>query len=176
MSAVLSMRWLRRRGDQQALIGVGVILLAGGVGAGAWAIPSFAGYAGVGPDFLPWLVAGVLLLCGGLLVWHARQGGYRDFEEPSGASAGDWRAFAWVAAGLLAVAALIKPLGFVAACALCFALAVRGLRQAEGKPAGALRQALVDGATGLAIAAPVYWLFRFLLGINLPALTAGGVI
>lgn len=176
MSAMLPTRWLRRRGDQQVLIGVGVVLLAVLVGAGAWAIPSFAGYAGVGPDFLPWLVAGVLLLCGCLLVWHARQGGYRDFEEPSGATSGDWRAFAWVAAGLLSVAALIKPLGFVASCALCFALAVRGLRQAEGKPAGALRQVLVDGATGLAIAAPVYWLFRFLLGITLPALTAGGVI
>ena len=172
----MSTHGFRQRATQQLLIGVGVILLAGGVGAGAWFIPSFAGYAGVGPDFLPWLVACVLLLCGGLLVWHAGQGGYRDFEEPSGAAAGDWRAFGWVAAGLLAVALLITTLGFVLSCALCFALAVRGLRQAEGRPAGAPRQALVDVFTGLAIAAPVYGLFRFLLGINLPALTSSGLI
>ena len=70
MSALLPTRWLRRRGDQQVLIGVGVVLLAVLVGAGAWAIPSFAGYAGVGPDFLPWLVAGVLLLYGAFRSWR----------------------------------------------------------------------------------------------------------
>jgi putative tricarboxylic transport membrane protein len=164
----------RDKAGQQLLIGLGTTALAGAVAFGAWFIPGTAGYAGVGPNFLPWLVACVLLLCGGLLVWQARHGGYRDVEEPSGAARGDWRAFAWVAAAVIANAALITTLGFVISCALCFAMAVRGLRQSEGRPAGAWRQTLADVATGLAIAAPVYWVFRLLLAINLPALTSHG--
>ena len=41
----------------QTLIGGGVLLLGVLMAAGAWSIPSAAGYAGVGPNFLPWLVA-----------------------------------------------------------------------------------------------------------------------
>jgi putative tricarboxylic transport membrane protein len=166
----------RSRSGQQVFIGLGVIGVAAVVAAGAWSIPGAAGYAGVGPNFLPWVVAAALFLCGALLVAQALNGGFRDMEEPSGAERGDWPAFAWVAAGVVANAALITTLGFVLSCALCFALAVRGLRQSEGRPAGALRQTVVDVLTGLAIAAPVYGLFRFLLAINLPALTASGWI
>jgi putative tricarboxylic transport membrane protein len=166
----------RSRSGQQLFIGLGVIGVAAVVAAGAWSIPGAAGYAGVGPNFLPWVVAAALLVCGALLVAQALNGGFRDMEAPSGAERGDWPAFAWVAAGVIANAALITTLGFVLSCALCFALAVRGLRQSEGRPAGALRQTVVDVLTGLAIAAPVYALFRFLLAINLPALTASGWI
>lgn len=157
-----------------------VALAAGvlGVGAllafGALSIPGQAGYGGVGPNFLPWLVSAALLLCGGLLMKQALGGGYRDREAPSGAPRGDWVAFAWVSAGVLVTAALITRIGFVLACALCFALAVRGLRGAEGKPAGDVEQTLIDVATGLAIALPVYWLFTKLLAINLPGLTGTG--
>ena len=79
-----------------------------------------------------------------------------------------------MSAGVLANAALITTIGFVLACALCFALAVRGLRGAEGKPAGGLRQSVIDLATGIAISAPVFWLFTKLLAINLPGLTGTG--
>jgi putative tricarboxylic transport membrane protein len=116
-------------------------------------------------------VAGALFVCGGLLVWQATHGGYRDMEEPSGAPQGDWAAVAWVVAGVLANAALITTLGFVLSCALCFGLAVRGLRLAEGRPGGSPLQSLRDVGIGLAIAAPVYWLFRVLLAVNLPSLT-----
>jgi putative tricarboxylic transport membrane protein len=165
---------LRSKPGQQLLIGLGIAGLGGAIAIGACFIPGAAGYAGVGPNFLPWLVALVLMLCGGLLAWQARHGGYRDVEEPSGAPQGDWRAFAWVGAAVLANAALITTLGFVLSCALCFAMAVRGLRQSEGRPAGSWRQALVDLATGLAISAPVFWLFRGLLAINLPSLMPQG--
>lgn len=166
----------REKPGQQQLIGAGVMALSALIAAGAWFIPGAAGYAGVGPSFLPWLVACVLFLCGAGLLWHARTGGYRDVEAPSGAERGDWPAFAWVGAGVLANAALITTLGFVLSCALAFALAVRGLRQSEGKPSGSYRQAVIDALTGIAIALPVFWLFRFLLAINLPALTRSGWI
>jgi len=85
-------------------------------------------------------------------------------------------ALAWVSAGVLANAALVTRIGFVLSCALCFALAVRGLRGAEGRPAGGVRQTLVDVVGGSLISLPVYWLFTKLLAINLPGLTGSGWI
>jgi putative tricarboxylic transport membrane protein len=162
------------RSLHEAALGAGVLLVGALLALGALSIPGEAGYGGVGPNFLPWLVAAALVLCGALLLWQALQGGYRHREEPSGAASGDWVALAWVSAGVLVTAALITRAGFVLACALCFTLAVRGLRGAEGKPAGGVRQTAVDLATGLAIALPVFWLFTKLLAINLPGLTGSG--
>jgi putative tricarboxylic transport membrane protein len=158
----------------QAAVGGGALAVAGVLVYGALQIPSDAGYAGVGPNFLPWLVALALGVCGMLLLWEARSGGFRDLEEPSGAPRGDWVAFAWLSAGVLANAALIETVGFVFSCALCFALAVRGLRVAEGKPGGNARVSVQDGVTGIVIAAPVYWLFTQVLSVNLPGLTGTG--
>lgn len=158
----------------QALVGTGVLVVGAVMAYGATFIPSDAGYAGVGPNALPWLVSIVLMVCGAWLVWQARSGGYREMDVPSGAERGDWRAVAWVVAGVVANASLITTIGFILSCGLCFALAVRGLRMAEGKPGGGLQQAGVDLLTGIAIAAPVFWMFSKLLAINLPGLTASG--
>jgi putative tricarboxylic transport membrane protein len=141
---------------------------------GAVGIPSAAGYAGVGPNFLPWVVTAVLALCGGWLIWEARTGGFREMDPPSGAEQGDWHALAWVSAGVLLNAALITLIGFILSCALCFVLAVRGLRASEGRPAGNVRQTVIDAATGLSISAPVFWMFTKLLAINLPGLSGTG--
>jgi putative tricarboxylic transport membrane protein len=159
---------------QQTAVGCGALLVGAVMAYGATFISSDAGYAGVGPNALPWLVSAVLIICGIWLIWEARSGGFRQMEEPSGAAKGDWRALAWVAGGVIANASLITVAGFVLACALCFVLAVRGLRIAEGRPGGGLRQSGIDAITGLAIAAPVFWLFTKLLAINLPGLTASG--
>jgi putative tricarboxylic transport membrane protein len=158
----------------QSLIGAGALLVGAVLAFGATDIPSAAGYAGVGPNFLPWVVAIVLLVCGALLLWHARSGGWRDMEEPSGAPRGDWVALAWVSAGVLANALLVTRIGFVLSCTLCFVLAVRGLRGSEGRPPGGWRRTVLDAVTGLAIAAPVFWMFTKLLAINLPGVTASG--
>lgn len=158
----------------QSLVGVGALLVGAVMAYGATFISSDAGYAGVGPNALPWLVAVVLLVCGCWLIWEARTGGYREMEAPSGAAKGDWRAVSWVVAGIVANASLITVIGFILACSLCFALAVRGLRMAEGRAGGGLRQTLIDALTGLLIAAPVFWMFTKLLAINLPGLTGSG--
>lgn len=158
----------------QALVGVGVVLLALGLAAGAVSIPSNAGYAGVGPNFLPWLVATALLLCGGFMVYEARSGGFRDMEDPTGNGKPYWAGLVWMSAGLLANAALITTIGFIFSCALCFVLAARGLRKAEGQAACGLKPWLIDSVTGLLIAAPVYWMFTKFLGISLPSLTQSG--
>ncbi|MCV2349025.1 tripartite tricarboxylate transporter TctB family protein [Paucibacter sp. Y2R2-4] len=158
----------------QSLVGVGALAVGALMAYGAAFISSDAGYAGIGPNAMPWLVSVVLMICGAWLVWEARTGGYREMEVPSGSVDADWRAAAFVIAGVVLNAALITVVGFVLACALCFALAVRGLRMAEGRAGGNLRQSLLDALTGLIIAAPVFWLFTKLLAINLPGLTASG--
>ena len=160
----------------QTLIGAGALALGAMLAYGATFISSEAGYAGVGPNFLPWVVAVVLSLCGGWLIYEARTGGFRQMDDASGADRADGGAFLWVAAGVLVNAALLTTVGFILSCTLCFMLAVRGLRMSEGKTHGGVRGLVLDFVTGFLIAAPAFWLFTKLLGINLPGLTGTGWI
>lgn len=160
----------------QLTMGIAALAVAGVLAWGAVDIPSSIGYSGVGPNFLPWLVSAALAICGAFLVWEALTGGYRHMEEPSGAARGDWPAFVWVSAGVLGNAALITTVGFILSCALCYTLAVRGLRISEGKSNGGIVATLRDAVTGVVIAAPTYWLFTKLLAVNLPGLTRTGWI
>lgn len=162
------------RSIHEVALAAGVLAIGALLAVGALSIPSAAGYGGVGPNFLPWVVSASLLVCGAMLLWQALRGGYRHRDAPSGAARADWVAMAWVSAGVLAAAALITRTGFVLACALCFTLAVRGLRGAEGRPPGNARQTLIDLLVGLCISLPVFWLFTRLLGISLPGLTGTG--
>jgi putative tricarboxylic transport membrane protein len=158
----------------QLAIGGGTLLVGLLIVAGATQISSDAGYAGVGPNFLPWLVGLALTLCGGVLAWEAASGGFRQMAEPSGSAHGHWPGFVWVSAGILLNAALITTLGFILSCVLCFVLAVRGYRSAEGRLDLSVRALVVDAMIGFAIAAPVYWMFTKLLAINLPGFTSSG--
>jgi putative tricarboxylic transport membrane protein len=159
---------------EHTLIGVGTLALGGAIAVGATQISSEAGYGGVGPNFLPWVIGLSLLACGAWLVWEARSGGFRDMEEPSGAASGDWPGFAWVSAGILLNAMLITTIGFILSCSLCFVLAVCGLKRSEGRLDLSPRALLKAAAIGIAVAAPVYWMFTQLLAINLPGLTQTG--
>lgn len=163
-----------RRQPYQIFLAAGVVLLALGLGVGALGISSDAGYAGVGPNFLPWLVAVALLLCGVFMVYEACTGGFRDTEEAQGEDQPCWRGFLWMSAGLLVNAALITTIGFILSCTLCFVMAVRGMRHAQGGAQQGLNSWVKDGITGLLIAAPVYWFFNQFLAINLPGLTQTG--
>jgi putative tricarboxylic transport membrane protein len=158
----------------QTILGAGTLALGVLLAGGATQISSDAGYAGVGPNFLPWLVSVMLILCGAWLVWESRSGGFREMEEPSGAASGHWPGFVWVSAGLLLNAALLTTLGFILSCTLCFVLAVRGFKSAEERLDMSPRAWIVDALVGFAIAAPVYWMFSKLLGINLPGITGTG--
>ncbi len=155
-------------------IGAGCALLGVGLAVGARMIPSEAGYSGVGPNFFPWVIAAVLFVCGAGLVWQAQRGGWAHRDAPEGAVHGDWRAFAWVSAGILLNALLITSIGFILSCTLCFVLAVRGFHASQGRTNHSFSSWLKDALIGLAIAAPVYWMFGKLLAINLPGLTSTG--
>ena len=170
-TAPIQERPLRRK--DHLLIGAATLGLGSLLALGAVSIPSDAGYAGVGPNFLPWLVAAALWVCGALLMRHGWTGGFRDVEPPTSAEEGDWKALAWVVGGLLANAFLIERAGFIVACTLCFVLAARGLRLAKGEPLP--RSAwLFDLCVGALIATPTYRLFTKGLAISLPGLTSTG--
>lgn len=161
----------------QTLVGAGVLLTGLALAGGAIGISSEAGYGGVGPNFLPWLVSIVLSICGAWIIWESRTGGFRDMDEPSGAVETYWSGFVWVSAGLLLNAALITTIGFIFSCTLCYVLAVQGLRRASGQGGvNSPRTWLTDAVTGSLIAAPVFWMFTQFLAINLPGLTSSGWI
>jgi putative tricarboxylic transport membrane protein len=162
---------------RQLLVAAGTLVLGGVIVAGATQISSEAGYGGVGPNFLPWVVGLALLACGGWLAWEAASGGFRGlYAEDGDAEHANWPGFAWMSAGILLNALLITHIGFILSCALCFVLAVSGLRQAEARLDLRPTTLLRDVAIGLAVAAPVYWMFTKALAINLPGLTETGWI
>jgi putative tricarboxylic transport membrane protein len=162
-----------RRG--QLLVSLGVFAIAGVVAAGATQIPGVTGYTGVGANFLPWLVALALALCGAGLMREAIS------RRPAPSSSGDderpdWLPVVWVSAGLLLNAALITKIGFVLSCALLFVLAARGFRLSMGQRSASAHDWVRDALIGVALAAPTYWMFTKLLGLTLPGLTTTGWI
>ena len=157
----------------QAAVGVGVTALGMALAWGALGISSQAGYGGVGPNFLPWLVALALTGCGVFIVREALTGGFWDMTPPSGSDRAWWPGLVWVSSGLLVNAALIERAGFIVSCAMCYLLAAQGLRRASGQPLG-MRAWVSDAVAGVLIAAPVFWMFTQFLAIKLPGLTATG--
>jgi putative tricarboxylic transport membrane protein len=158
---------------EQVAVGAGTLVLGGVIVVGAMDISSDAGYGGVGPNFLPWVVGLALLACGVALVWEAMSGGFRGLYDGDYGNA-DWKGFVWMSVGILLNALLITTIGFILSCTLCFVFAVCGLRSAEGRPDLRPRALLGYAAMGIAISAPVYWMFTKALAINLPGLTDTG--
>ena len=95
-------------------------------------------------------------------------------RKHDGADRGDWPGFAWVTAGIVLNALLLTTIGFIFSCALCFVLAVRGFKASEGRLDLRPRAWITDSLIGIAISAPVYWMFTKALAISLPGLTSTG--
>jgi len=152
-------------------IGGGLLVLAGVMAAGAAQIKGEAGYAGVGPAFLPWLVTMALAALGVVTIVASQRHSAPLVEAPEAVPR--WVGLTWVSAGLLLNALLIEHVGFVVSCALLFALAARGFRLGSDQRPGLLTFAK-DFALGVVVSAPVFWMFTRILGLSLPALFRGG--
>ena len=147
-----------RHSASEIALSLGVLAL-GAMAAGITAtLPAEGGYAGVGPNFMPGLVAAGLIALGAGLLYQALHGGWRELPAQSGAFQA--RPFAWISAGLFAHMALIGWAGFVIAGAVLFVLVARGFRS---------RRFLRDLAIGFVLALAIYLFFTQVLNVNLPA-------
>jgi putative tricarboxylic transport membrane protein len=144
-----------RRGE--LVFAVGVTLAGVALGVATALLPAATATNQVGPQALPAVIAAGLIVCGLALLHEARTGGFRNLSEvPS--EAFDGRAFAWISAGVLGHMLLIGIAGFVAASTLLVVAVARGF--------GSERVAR-DAVVGIAMAATLYAIFTFGLGLSL---------
>ena len=148
---------MRRPGAEIAL-SLGVLALGIGVAAVTATLPSEGGYAGIGPNFIPAVVAGGTILLGVWLAFEAFSGGWRNRDQPT--EVFEPKPFLWISAGLFAHMALIGWAGFVVAGTVLFAAVARGFGS---------RRFVRDLAIGLALSLGIYLFFVKLLNVNLPA-------
>ena len=143
-------------------VAAGVIAIGLGLLLGARAIPSEAAYAGVGPRAFPLLIGAALTVLGVALAAALFRGMRLEpeaGEDVDAAATADWRAMAWLLAGLALAVLTIERLGFPVAAALVFVLGARGFGS---------RAWLRDLGLGLALSVVTWWLFARGLGVSLP--------
>ena len=146
------------RSGAEIALSLGVVALGIGVAAVTATLPSEGGYAGIGPNFIPAVVAGGIILLGIWLSIEAFGGGWRKRDES--AATFERRPFLWVSAGLFAHMALIAWAGFVIAGTVLFACVARGFGS---------RRLVRDLAIALIFTVGIYLFFVKLLNVNLPA-------
>jgi putative tricarboxylic transport membrane protein len=148
---------MRRSGAEIAL-SLGVLALGIGMAAVTATLPSEGGYAGIGPNFIPAVVAAGIILLGLWLGYEAFFGGWRNRAEQT--EVFEASPFLWISAGLFAHMALIGWAGFVIAGTALFACVARGFGS---------RRWIRDLSIGIVLALGVFLFFVKLLNVNLPA-------
>ena len=148
---------MHRSGAEIAL-SLGVLALGIGVAAVTATLPSEGGYSGIGPNFIPAVVAAGIILLGVWLSYEAFSGGWRSRTEQ--AEVFERGAFLWVSGGLFAHMALIGWGGFVIAGTALFACVARGFGS---------RRWTRNVAIGLVLSLGIFFFVVKLLNVNLPA-------
>lgn len=148
----------------EIVLSLGVLALGLGASMVAFGLPEGGGYARIGPNFVPKLVAGALVLLGAWLLHDALRGGWREAVPDDPAARNDHAfvpsAFGWVAVGLAAQMVLIHTAGFPIAATALFACVARGFGS---------ERFLRDAGIGFAIGIGVFLFFVKFLNVNLPA-------
>ncbi|MEQ1517445.1 MAG: tripartite tricarboxylate transporter TctB family protein [Usitatibacteraceae bacterium] len=149
-----------RRHTGQVLLAAGVVVFGVAVAFGTAQLPEATGYAKVGPRLMPTIVSAGLVLLGLLLLKEALWGGFRGVDEvEESLQPTDWRAFAWITAGIILDGIMIVPIGFVISGTMLFMLAARGFGSTKW---------VKNGVIGLIIATATYAFFNYGLGLGLP--------
>ncbi len=148
----------------EVVLSLAVLALGVAVAVGASQMSGAGGYARVGPNAAPAVIAGGLILLGLWLAYEAFSGGWRNAVSEDAAERGEHPfhagAFIWISAGLFAQILLIHTAGFVLAQAVLFACVARGF----GSPKWPR-----DLAIGLMLGLGVFLFFVKFLNVNLPA-------
>jgi putative tricarboxylic transport membrane protein len=151
------------RSPAEIALSLGVLALGAGVCVGTLLLPGEGGYARIGPNFMPGVVGGGLVVVGVWLLYEALAGGWRNRGDDSPSARGEHAfhtpAFLWVSAGLFAHMVLIGTAGFVIAGAVLFACVARGFGSGRF---------VRDGAVGLALALGAFVFFVKFLNVSLP--------
>ena len=146
------------RSRAEVALSLGVVALGLGVAAVTATLPSEGGYAGIGPNFIPAVVAAGVIALGVWLSAEAFTGGWR--KAPEHAEPFQRSPFLWVSAGLFAHMALIGWAGFVIAGTTLFTFVARGFGS---------RRVGRDVVVALVLTVAIYLFFVQLLNVNLPA-------
>lgn len=148
----------------ELVLSLSVLVLGIAVAVGTSQLSSAGGYARIGPNVAPAVIAGGLILLGIWLSYEALSGGWRNATPDEPEARGEHRfhigAFIWVSVGLLAQILLIHSAGFVLAQAVLFACVARGF--------GSMKMPR-DFAIGLVLGLGVFLFFVKFLNVNLPA-------
>jgi len=146
------------RSAAEIALSLGTVALGVGIAAVTATLPAEGGYAGIGPNFIPAVVAAGVILLGIWLSFEAFSGGWRKRTES--VDAFQPSPFVWVSGGLFAHMALIGWAGFVIAGTVLFVCVARGFGS---------RRIARDLAIALVFTLGIYFFFVKLLNVGLPA-------
>lgn len=146
------------RSGAEIALSLGVVALGAGIAGVTATLPSEGGYAGIGPNFMPGIVAAGTILAGLWLAFEAFTGGWRRRVEEARPFHG--ASFLWISAALFAHMALIGSAGFVLAGTVLFAGVARGFGS---------RRWVRDVCIGLVLTLVIFVFFVKLLNVSLPA-------
>ena len=148
----------------ELVLSLAVLALGIAVAVGASQLSGAGGYARVGPNVAPAVIAVGLILLGTWLTYETLSGGWRNAIPDDPATRGEHRfhagAFIWVSLGLLLQMLLIHRAGFVIAQAALFACVARGFGS---------EKFLRDIGVGVFLGLAVFLFFVKFLNVNLPA-------
>ena len=150
---------MRAPGGQIA-VAAGVTLLGALVLWGSFYLPTGGGYAQVGPGVVPRGVGALMIVLGVFLLREAFTGGFRGVDEEAEVHLPmDWPSFAWVSGGIIAYGLAIEHAGFILSSTMLYVAVARGFHS---------RRWLLNAAVGLVLAAIVFAIFNYGLGLSLP--------
>lgn len=148
----------------EVFLSLAVLSLGIATAYGTTGLSSAGGYARVGPNVAPTIIAGGLILLGLWLLGESLTGGWRNAAAENAGERGKHEfhagAFVWVTLGLIVEIFLIRRGGFVVAQALLFTCVARAFGS---------RRLARDFAIGTLLALAVYLFFVKFLNVSLPA-------
>jgi putative tricarboxylic transport membrane protein len=145
----------------QIAVSAGMLVLGVLILAGSSDLSTGGGYAQVGPGVVPRFVGGAIILLGALLLREALTGGFRGVDEEAEVHLPmNWAAFGWITGGIILYGLLVERAGFLIASTLLFMAVARGF---------ASRRWALNAFVGFAVAAFIFAVFNYGLGLTLPA-------
>jgi putative tricarboxylic transport membrane protein len=144
----------KTRNLPELLLGFGITALGLVIAFQAFAMKAGPAYAKVGPAAIPFLVAVLMIVCGGLIAWHSRD------HVNEGAETVELGGPIAIVGGLFLQVILFERAGFLITASLLFFMTAYGFGS---------RRHVRDAIAAVTLAVISYIVFRYGLGLNLPA-------